>query len=93
MRIRVHVRKCKQASKHQNAYSNALPLLQSVLRCTVDLPKDCTACHWQVPLDDMDEANLLDHLTQAVKWLEVALRQKGSKVLVHCLAGDSLCVK
>ncbi|KAF6264080.1 HAD-like domain-containing protein [Scenedesmus sp. NREL 46B-D3] len=46
-------------------------------------------CHWAVQLEDAEAANLLAELPAAVAWLERALRQKGSKVLVHCNAGTS----
>lgn len=60
-------------------------VLQSVVNYDVTPPE--SVCHWAVQLEDAESANLLEQLPAAVTWLERALRQKGSKVLVHCNAG------
>lgn len=44
-------------------------------------------CHWHIDLEDDESADLLHQLPTAVTWLERCMRQKGSKVLVHCNAG------
>ncbi|WIA42276.1 hypothetical protein OEZ86_008291 [Tetradesmus obliquus] len=59
----------------------------SVVNYEVSPPEG--VCHWAVQLEDAESANLLAALPGAVTWLERALRQKGSKVLVHCNAGTS----
>jgi hypothetical protein len=44
---------------------------------------------WRVPVDDLDDADLLAHLPTAVDWLRAALRQPRARVLVHCAQGVS----
>jgi hypothetical protein len=64
---------------------NLQPHEQSVVNYQVQPPEGL--CHWQISLEDSESANLLAELPAAVQWLQRALRQKGSKVLVHCNAG------
>lgn len=45
-------------------------------------------CHWTVDVEDDESADLLQQLPVAVTWLERSMRQAGSKVLVHCNAGE-----
>ncbi|KAI8969586.1 phosphatases II [Trametes punicea] len=44
--------------------------------------------HLCVPVDDKDDANLLDYLDAAVEWVDDALTE-GGRVLVHCVWGMS----
>lgn len=60
---------------------------QSVVNYDVSRPDG--VAHWVIPLEDSESANLLVHLPSAVRWIEMAMRQKGARVLVHCNAGDT----
>lgn len=45
--------------------------------------------HLCIDLEDVEGANLLEHLPRAVKFVEAALSDSGSCVLVHCAQGVS----
>jgi dual specificity phosphatase 12 len=44
---------------------------------------------WRVPVDDLEDADLLTHLPATVQFLQMALRQPKARALVHCAQGVS----
>jgi hypothetical protein len=70
---------------HTHTHTHTTTTTQSVVNYEVQPLQGL--CHWAVPLEDCESADLLHQLPPAVTWLERALRQAGSRVLVHCHAG------
>jgi hypothetical protein len=62
--------------------------MQSVINYELPDALPDGVCAWRIDLEDSEGADLLAVLPAAVGWLERALRQKGTRTLVHCHAGE-----
>lgn len=60
--------------------------MQSVVNYDVSPPADCE--HMHIRLEDEADANILDHLEDALDFIDTAV-ESGGKVLVHCHNGVS----
>jgi dual specificity phosphatase 12 len=67
--------------------THVLTLLSS--RTRPKIPEDLGVVHKTIEIDDDALADLLGVLEESSAFIEKALREKGGKVLVHCLQGIS----
>jgi len=58
----------------------------------IAIPPHLSLRHAQIPLDDLPFAELVEHLPKSTSFLREALRDPGSRVLVHCVEGISRSV-
>lgn len=78
---------------HQTQTFATVQTILPSLSVLQDLPElqrglDTKYQRMHIKLDDLDHANLLLHMTAAVKYVQAAIAENGN-VLVHCAAGIS----